>query len=78
MKRNVQALTKSLQSRLQEGESHIRRNWNETKNELPPYWRDTLLYWEDASQDLVRGFTGMFGQEGLVSLVNFCHARVSY
>lgn len=68
MKSRIGTLKQSLQNRIQQGESSIRRNWEDTKNDLPPYMKNTLEYWEDISTDLVRGFTALFGQDGIV-----CH-----
>ncbi|KND00893.1 uncharacterized protein SPPG_03993 [Spizellomyces punctatus DAOM BR117] len=69
MKSRIGTIKQSLQSRLQQGESSIRRNWEDTKNDLPHKWKNTLEYWEDMSSELVRGFIGLFGQEGLPRLL---------
>ncbi|KAJ3057297.1 Choline-phosphate cytidylyltransferase A [Rhizophlyctis rosea] len=69
VRKNVAAVRKSISDKIREGETQIRRNWTDTKNDLPPFWRDTITYWEDASQDLVKGFTGLFGREGVPRLI---------
>ncbi|KAJ3157184.1 hypothetical protein HDU89_002596 [Geranomyces variabilis] len=65
MKSRITNVKQSLQSRIQQGESSIRQNWVDTKNDLPPYVKTTLDYWDEISTDLVKGFTGLFGQEGI-------------
>ncbi|KAJ3279123.1 hypothetical protein HK104_001730 [Borealophlyctis nickersoniae] len=63
--RNMAALTKSLQKQLQERETQLKGKWADTKNDLPPFWRETLEFWEETSSDFVRGFANLYRQEVL-------------
>ena len=53
--------------------SDIRSNWRGTKTELSNDFSElrndlaqTIAIWENRSQELIRGFTGMFGAESVV------------
>ncbi|KAI8826074.1 uncharacterized protein EV422DRAFT_515186 [Fimicolochytrium jonesii] len=67
MKSRLGNIKQSLQNRLQQEETSIKKNWADTKSDLPPYMKATLDYWDDRSTELVKGFTSLFGQEGIVS-----------
>ncbi|KAI8912287.1 phosphate cytidylyltransferase 1, choline, beta, isoform CRA_c [Powellomyces hirtus] len=65
LKSRIANVKQQLQTRIQKGESDIRQNWVDTKNDLPPAVKSTLDYWDEISTDLVKGFTNLFGQEGI-------------
>ncbi|KAJ3022737.1 hypothetical protein HKX48_005364 [Thoreauomyces humboldtii] len=71
MKSRIANVKQSLQTKIQQGEENIRQNWTDTKTDLPPYVKTTLGYWEEVSNDLVKGFTGLFGHDGLPGRLMF-------
>lgn len=65
MQKSVRELGGKLQSRLEEEEQNIRRNWESTKDEV----NEALAAWESRSHEFVKGFVGLFQKNGRQSLL---------
>lgn len=69
MRTNVSKIAQSIQKTVQDSETRIKKNWTDTKNELPEGWRQRVDLWESKSQEWIRGFAGMFGPDGVPRLL---------
>ena len=61
---NVKKQMEIIKNKWKEGEGYIKQNWAGTKEELI---KPTIDFWEGRSQDLIKGFLSLFGNESAVT-----------
>ena len=51
---------------MKESEDTVRRNWQDTKNELPEKVKEMVQFWESRSVEFISGFAGLFTGQGIM------------